>query len=274
MLILQGSGGGGSTIEDYIMDYKTFGKDSYVYNNKELLYKVYKKTKYSMNDNKLNGEALEYFITTSANVGEKLSKIYGISDTDELATLETIDAVLASETAVNDIAASETACNAIVGSSTAFNIAIQSFTLMNAIASSPSCMSYIVNNKTYRNTMMTNNTMFQSIGSTLYTMVTNNWIMKKSYSGQASNGTKYMTGYTGLVFVTLGYDRGVGPSDNMSIIHQNGTKAVYLTYGSNETQLSYLPNAIESTPDAVSFDGAMATGSTYSYIYTELWSPS
>ena len=42
--------GSGSAIEDYILDYKTFGNASYVYNNKDILHEVYEKTEYSMND--------------------------------------------------------------------------------------------------------------------------------------------------------------------------------------------------------------------------------
>ena len=103
----------------HIADYKLYGEDSYVFQQKELLYGLYECTYLSMNDKELSAEALEYLLKNNKHIGEALSNVYGIERKDFLSTLSTMQAVAASSTAMQAILASSTAMQAVEASSTA-----------------------------------------------------------------------------------------------------------------------------------------------------------
>ena len=117
-------------VYQYLNDYRLWGEDSYVYQDKSKLHKLYETTAVSMNDMDLNREVLEYLTTNNKHIGKALGSVYGIGRKDTLYTLSTMSAVAASSTAMSAVAASSTAMSAVIASSTA----------MSAILNSPNCM--------------------------------------------------------------------------------------------------------------------------------------
>ena len=87
----------------HLADYKMHGKKSYVYQIKDLLHGIYECTYISMNDQDINGEALEYLIKNNKHIGEALMAVFDLERKDEFKTLRTMQAVLASSTAILSI---------------------------------------------------------------------------------------------------------------------------------------------------------------------------
>ena len=117
-------------VYQYLNDYRLWGEDSYVYQDKSKLHKLYETTVVSMNDLELSGEALEHLTTANKHIGKALGSVYGIGRKDILSTLSTMSAVAASSTAMSAVIASSTAMSAVAASSTA----------MSAILNSSNCM--------------------------------------------------------------------------------------------------------------------------------------
>ena len=114
--------------------YKMFGKDSFVYQHKDLLYDLYETLDLSMNDLDLCGETLEYFAKENKKVGPVLSAIYGIDKKEVLEKLMTMTAIAASSTAMTAILASPTAMTAIAASPTAMTALTKSYTALMALS--------------------------------------------------------------------------------------------------------------------------------------------
>ena len=106
-------------VYQYLNDYRLWGEDSYVYQDKSKLHKLYETTVVSMNDLELSGEALEYLTTANKHIGKALGSVYGIERKDTLSNLSTMSAVLNSSTAMSAVANSSTAMSAVANSSTA-----------------------------------------------------------------------------------------------------------------------------------------------------------
>ena len=87
-------------VYQYLNDYRLWGEDSYVYQDKSKLHKLYETTVVSMNDLELSGEALEYLTTANKHIGKALGSVYGIERKDTLSTLSAMSAVLNSSTAM------------------------------------------------------------------------------------------------------------------------------------------------------------------------------
>ena len=129
----------------HLEDYKLYGEDSYVFQQKELLHGLYECTYLSMNDKELSTEALDYLLENNKNIGEALSNVYGIERKDILSTLSTMQAVAASSTAMQAVAASSTAMQAVANSSTA----------MQAVAASSTAITEIFKSNEYIEKMLT-----------------------------------------------------------------------------------------------------------------------
>ena len=67
----------------YLADYKMYGESSFVYQDKSKLYKVYEASNISMNDSKVNGEALDYLLKTQ-NAGEVLTLIHELGQKEQI----------------------------------------------------------------------------------------------------------------------------------------------------------------------------------------------
>ena len=131
----------------HLTDYKMYGKDSYVFQQKELLHGLYECTYLSMNDKELSAEALDYLLKNNKNIGEALSNVYGIERKDILSTLSTMQAVAASSKAMQAILASSTAMQAVLASSTAMQAVSSSSTAMQAVVSSSTAMQAVFSNE-------------------------------------------------------------------------------------------------------------------------------
>ena len=103
----------------HLTDYKIYGEDSFVFQQKELLHGLYECTYLSMNDRELVVEAFEYLIENNKHIGKAFYDVYGIGRKDTLSTLSTMQAVAASSTAMQAVANSSTAMQAVANSSTA-----------------------------------------------------------------------------------------------------------------------------------------------------------
>ena len=117
-------------VKMHLADYKMYGEDSYVFQQKELLHGLYECTYLSLNDKELSAEALDYLLKNNKNIGEALSNVYGIERKDILSTLSTMQAVAASSTAMQAVAASSTAMQAVVNNEE----------MMTSILNSSNCM--------------------------------------------------------------------------------------------------------------------------------------
>ena len=117
----------------HLADYKMYGEDSYVFQQKELVHGLYECTYLSMNDRRINGETLEYFLKNNKHIGEALIAIFDLGRKDIIKTLRTMQAVASSSTAMQAVASSSTAMQAVASSSTA----------MQAVASSSTAIAYI-----------------------------------------------------------------------------------------------------------------------------------
>ena len=106
-------------IKMHLTDYKMHGKKSYVFQIKDLLHGIYECTYISMNDQDINGEALEYLLKNNKHAGETLTQIFDLGRKDEFKTLRTMQAVASSSTAMQAVLASSTAMQAVASSSTA-----------------------------------------------------------------------------------------------------------------------------------------------------------
>ena len=90
-------------IKMHLADYKMYGEDSYVFQQKELLNELYECSYLSMNDKELSAEALEYLLKNNKHIGEAFSNVYGIERKDLFKTLRAMTAVLNSSTAMQAV---------------------------------------------------------------------------------------------------------------------------------------------------------------------------
>ena len=119
----------------WLNDYKFYGEESYVYQDKNKLHELYKDGALCIHDKSILDEASNWCID-NGYAGAFLAASYDmdVAGAKALKPLTAMNAILASSTAMNAIAASSTAMNAIAASSTAMNAILASSTAMNAIA--------------------------------------------------------------------------------------------------------------------------------------------
>ena len=119
----------------WLNDYKFYGEESYVYQDKNKLHELYKDWALCIHDKSILDEASNWCID-NGYAGAFLAASYDmdVAGAKALKPLTAMNAIAASSTAMNAIAASSTAMNAILASSTAMNAILASSTAMNAIA--------------------------------------------------------------------------------------------------------------------------------------------
>ena len=152
-------------VYQYMNDYKLWGKDSYVYQDKNKLHKLYETVIVSMNDLKLNGEAFEYLTANNKHIGKALSNVYDIEQKEELSTLTTMEAVAASSTAMEAVLASSTAMQAVLASSTAMQAVAASSTAMQAVAASSTAMQAVLASSTAMQAVLASSTAMQEVAA-------------------------------------------------------------------------------------------------------------
>ena len=149
----------------HLTDYKMYGEDSYVFQQKELLYELYECTYLSMNDKELSAEALDYLLKNNKNIGEALSNVYSIERKDLLKSLRTMQAVASSSTAMQAVVSSSTAMQAVVSSSTAMQAVVSSSTAMQAVVSSSTAMQAVLSSSTAMQAVASSSTAMQAVVS-------------------------------------------------------------------------------------------------------------
>ena len=130
-------------VKMHLADYKMHGKKSYVFQIKDLLHGIYECTYISMNDQDINGEALEYLIKNNKHIGEAFIAVFDLERKDTFKTLRAMTAVLNSSTAMTAVLNSSTAMTAVLNSSTAMTAVANSSTAMTAVANSSTAMTSI-----------------------------------------------------------------------------------------------------------------------------------
>ena len=174
----------------HLTDYKMYGEDSYVFQQKELLYELYECTYLSMNDKELSAEALDYLLKNNKNIGEALSNVYGIERKDILSTLSTMSAVINSSTAMSVVINSSTAMSAVANSSTAMSAVINSSTAMSAVANSSTAMSAVANSSTAMSAVVNSSTAMSAVinSSTAMARLSTSSLRKRVKNGQKATG--------------------------------------------------------------------------------------
>ena len=135
-------------VKMHLADYKMHGKKSYVYQIKDLLHGIYGCTYISMNDQDINGEALDYLLKVNSHAGEMLTQIADLEQKDLFKTLRAIAAVANSTTAMTAVLNSTTAMTAVLNSTTAMTAVANSTTAMTAVLNSTTAMTAVLNSTT------------------------------------------------------------------------------------------------------------------------------
>ena len=150
-------------VKMHLADYKMYGEDSYVFQQKELLHGLYECTYLSMNDRRINREAFEYLTANNKHVGKALSNIYDIEQKEELSTLTTMREVAASSTAMQAVLASSIAMQAVLASSTAMQAVLASSTAMQEVAASSTAMQAVLASSTAMQAVAASLTAMQAV---------------------------------------------------------------------------------------------------------------
>ena len=150
-------------VKMHLADYKMYGEDSYVFQQKELLHGLYECTYLSMNDRRINGEAFEYLTANNKHIGKALSNVYDIKQKEELSALTAMQTVAASSTAMQAVADSSTAMQAVAASSTAMQAVADSSTAMQAVAASSTAMQAVASSSTAMQAVIASSTAMQAV---------------------------------------------------------------------------------------------------------------
>ena len=142
----------------HLADYKMHGKKSYVFQIKDLLHGIYECTYISMNDQDINGEALDYLLKNNKHAGEMLTQIVDLERKDLFKTLRAIAAVANSQTAMTAVLNSQTAMTAVLNSQTAMTAVANSQTAMTAVLNSDESVKKLVNSPLIREVRFTGDT--------------------------------------------------------------------------------------------------------------------
>ena len=146
----------------YLADYKMYGESSFVYQDKSKLYKVYEASNISMNDSKVNGEALDYLLKTQ-NAGEVLMLIHELGQKEQIRKLSTMSAIANNAAAMTAVLSSNTATAAIANSSTAMTAIANNTTAMTAVLNSNTAIASVVNSSTAMTAIANNTTAMAAV---------------------------------------------------------------------------------------------------------------
>ena len=151
----------------FAADYKMHGEKSYVHNNKNYLHALYNCPEVSMNDEKLNGETLKFFIKEN-KVGYAFAAVYGIEHREVFEKLSTLEAVIGNETAMRAVAGNETAMRVLAGNSSVMNKIISNPRTMQTLVNNYEAMKVIAEDTSLINTIITNATLLSAICKSTY----------------------------------------------------------------------------------------------------------
>lgn len=136
----------------WLNDYKTFGEDSYVFQDKDILHELYNSLQLSMNDKQIRAEAFDYIVSVNKRVGLALGAIYGSGNIDwsDYPTAESV------------IPLSETS-DVLTGRPDLANIILKNESCMSLIVENEQFMSFVVDNEVAMNTIANSTTLMNKV---------------------------------------------------------------------------------------------------------------
>lgn len=155
----------------WLNDYKTYGTDSYVYNNKDILHELYRDYELTMNDNNVYEEVLEFAIINS-EVGEALAGIYNVVST-AFEGVTTLEELFNSETAMNALiedSVYEITIPKLISNNTVLTGLCNNLNAMNVLASSYKAMSCIIQTQSFIDCVMESNVAITVIANAIQAM--------------------------------------------------------------------------------------------------------
>ena len=175
----------------HLADYKMHGKKSYVFQIKDLLHGIYKCTYISMNDQDINGEALDYLLKNNSHAGEMLMQIADLEQKDLFKTLRAMTAVVNSTTAMTAVLNNTTAMTAVFNSATAMAAVVNSTTAMTAVLNNTTAMTAVFNSATAMAAVVNSTTAMTAVLNNTTAMTT---VLKSATAMEAVvNSTTAMT---------------------------------------------------------------------------------
>ena len=214
-------------IKMHLADYKMYGEDSYVFQQKELLHELYECTYLSMNDRELAAEALEYLIENNKHIGKAFGNVYGIGRKDILSTLSTMQAVASSSTAMQVVLASSTAMQAVLASSTAMQAVASSSTAIAGI-----CKSNYSTTKAVIKAINNNDDYVKKVFDTVTSDKSKFQNIVNQYNDGVASLNQYCNTPNTIILCALGYYGGDSGSTSV-FINNEAIKTSMRTGGSN-----------------------------------------
>jgi len=142
----------------WLNDYKTFGEDSYVFQNKDILHELYEDFSLVIHDMLIRVEALEYADKNNL-AGQYLAAAYDISNADSVKNIQTTSALVQNSAAMNVVRQSDVDMKALLDYNASMNALIKSTTAMNSVAASIIGMKAIAESEEAMNTLLASNTL-------------------------------------------------------------------------------------------------------------------
>ena len=214
-------------IKMHLADYKMYGEDSYVFQQKELLHGLYECTYISMNDRELILEAFVYLIENNKHIGEAFSNIYEIGNKLTLKGLRTMQAVAASSTAMQAVLASSTAMQAVLASSTAMQAVASSSTAIAGI-----CKSNYSTTKAVIKVINNNDDYVKKVFDTVTSDKSKFQNIVNQYNDGVASLNQYCNTPNTIILCALGYYGGDSGSTSV-FINNEAIKTSMRTGGSN-----------------------------------------
>lgn len=185
----------------WLNDYKTFGEDSYVFQNKDILHELYRDYELCMNDEYIISEVLEY--ANSINeVGKSVLSIYGVPYSASIANIRTLDeAALSTEV---------------------FDIAVDTQALMNLLVKNQLFRDRFINDSTFVNHVLDTTSILTKVCEypelmvsmtqsplviTTFAKSTNSWEKKRPFVLKINESNDYVSNINTIVTNTSYFTR-------------------------------------------------------------------
>ena len=255
-------------VYQYLNDYRLWGEDSYVYQDKSKLHKLYETTVVSMNDLELSGEALEYLTTANKHIGKALGSVYGIERKDTLSNLSTMSAVANSSTAMSAVINSSTAMSAVANSSTAMSAVANSSTAMSAVINSSTAMSAVINSSTAMSAVANSSTAMSAVinSSTAMTAVLNSSTAMTAVANSSTAMTAVLNSSTAMTAVANSSTAMTAVANSSTAMQAVFNKEEMMTCILNSTNCMLLKNTGLPNANGLQCYGKfILIGSTYQY---------
>lgn len=162
----------------WLLDYKIFGEESYVFNDKNKLHALYQNYILCANDKMIGAEAFDYNALNSTGVNF-LAYTYGLTNEEKelIISLETLDNMVNNETAMAALSQFSMPIAFMAESQTMVNLLSNSSIGMEAIANSENASKSLCNSKKAMNILAASTVAMEKLANSSYAMnaITSNW---------------------------------------------------------------------------------------------------